>query len=511
MSSNRKRLGQFFTPGEVAASLVKWVAPNPATRLLDPSCGDGAFLRHHKKSVGIELDPAHAWQARENAPSALVHCGDFFGWAAETRERFEAIAGNPPFIRYQSFSGTTRAQALAAASLMEADFSALTSSWAPFLLVAAGLLRPGGRMAFVVPAEIGHANYSKVLIEALCGHFSGVRIVACRRKLFPEISEDCWLLFCEGFGGRTEVIGLTTVDEFVPSSSPPSVSRTVPLSDWRSMGGRLRPFLLPSTALSLYQEITCSQEVRRFGELASANIGYVSGANDFFHLRPSEVAGLGIPREVLSVTIRKASQLSADRVEAGDIERWIASDEPVFLLNLKGVDPLPEPVRKYLASDRAEEARSAYKCRTRSPWFAVPDVKVPDGFLTVMNGRNAALVKNDAGCVCTNSLHAVRLREGANFLQLQEGWKSPLAALGAEIEGHPLGGGMLKLEPKEVAQIPIPGNRFRLSETERETLLLSIDKMREWRRCDSPLLKDLMEDPEWEPKLGFRPRIGSDV
>lgn len=27
----------------------------------------------------------------------------------------------------------------------------------------------------------------------------------------------------------------------------------------------------------------------------------------------------------------------------------------------------------------------------------------------------------------------------------------------------------------------------------------------------SPLLKNLMEDPEWESKLGFRPRIGSDV
>jgi len=483
MSSNRKRLGQFFTPGEVAASLVKWVAPNPATRLLDPSCGDGAFLRHHKKSVGIELDPAHAWQARENAPSALVHCGDFFVWAGETRERFESIAGNPPFIRYQSFSGTTRAQALSAASLMGADFSALTSSWAPFILVAAGLLRPGGRMAFVVPAEIGHANYAKVLIEALCQHFSAVRIVACRRKLFPEISEDCWLLYCDGYGGRSEGIGLNVVDEFTPSSTPPAANREVPLSDWRSMGGRLRPFLLSDGALSLYQNMNRSEDVRRFGELASANIGYVSGANDFFHLRPSEVDQLGIPRDVLRVTIRKASQLPDDRVDATVVERWIAADEPVFLLNLKGIDPLPESVRRYLASERAGEVRTAYKCRTRTPWYAVPDVKVPDGFLTVMNGRSAALVKNDAGCVCTNSLHAVRLREGADFLQLQEGWKSPLAELGAEIEGHPLGGGMLKLEPKEVAQIPIPGKRFRLSETEWETLLLSIDKMREWRHC----------------------------
>jgi len=483
MSSNRKRLGQFFTPSNVASSLVKWVAPSPSTRLLDPSCGDGAFLRHHKKSVGIELDPAQAWQARENAPSALVHCGDFFVWAGKTRERFEAIAGNPPFIRYQSFSGAARAQALAAASLMGGDFSALTSSWAPFILVSAGLLKPGGRMAFVVPAEIGHANYAKVLIEALCCHFSDVHVVACRRKLFPEISEDCWLLSCHGFGGRTEAIRLTSVDDFVPASVPPDADRTVALSEWRSMGGRLRPFLLPAKSLELYQQLTEAAEVRRFGDLAFANIGYVSGANEFFHLRPSEARQLGIPKEVLSVTIRKASQLPKGSVGPADIARWIADDESVFLLNLKGVDPLPEPVRAYLSSERAEEARKAYKCRSRLPWYSVPDVKVPDGFLTVMNGRTSALVRNAAGCVCTNSLHAVRLRNGEDFRELQDGWESPLAELGAEIEGHPLGGGMLKLEPKEAARIPIPGRRFRLSEGNRETLLLAIDKMREWRHC----------------------------
>lgn len=483
MSSNRKALGQFFTPVEIAASLVKWVAPNPKTRLLDPSCGDGAFLRNHKKSVGIELDPAHAWKARENAPAALVHNGDFFVWSSETKERFEAIAGNPPFIRYQSFSGATRSQALAAASMMGANFSGLTSSWAPFILVAAGLLRPGGRMAFVVPAEIGHANYAKVLIEALCAHFGSVHLVACRKKLFPEISEDCWILHCETYGAKTDQIELTAVDEFEPSAMPPAPNRVVTLSQWRAMGGRLRPFLLSPSALDLYRDLTDSAEVRRFKELATTNIGYVSGANDFFHLRPSEVREWGIPGHCLSVAIRKASQLPDGRVSAHDVARWIASDEAVYLLNLKGIEPLPESVAEYIRSERAAKVQEAYKCRNRSPWYAIPDVKIPDGFLTVMNGRSASLVRNEANCVCTNSLHAVNLREGIGFQQLSDGWSSPLAGLGAEIEGHPLGGGMLKLEPREAGNIPIPGKGFNPTVEEREVLLNSIDTMRRWRHC----------------------------
>src|SRR5262245_22917845 len=95
---HRKRLGQFFTPPEVARSLVSWVARSPRDQLLDPSCGDGAFLRWHRRSVGIEVDAENAALARQNAPGALVHGGDFFLWAVATRERFDAIAGNPPFI-----------------------------------------------------------------------------------------------------------------------------------------------------------------------------------------------------------------------------------------------------------------------------------------------------------------------------------------------------------------------------------------------------------------------------
>jgi type I restriction-modification system DNA methylase subunit len=133
VSGSQKRLGQFITPPEVARTLVRWVISSPRQRLLDPSCGDGEFLVCHRRAVGIDVDRSHTLQARARAPGALVHKGDFFLWASRTSERFDAAAGNPPFIRYQSFAGETRERALAEAAKLGARFNGLSSSWAPFL------------------------------------------------------------------------------------------------------------------------------------------------------------------------------------------------------------------------------------------------------------------------------------------------------------------------------------------------------------------------------------------
>ncbi|MBA3831982.1 MAG: N-6 DNA methylase [Chthoniobacterales bacterium] len=481
--ASRKNLGQFFTPADVAQTLVQWGVRRSTDRLLDPSCGDGGFLASHARSVGIELDEEFAKAACQRAPGALVHGGDFFQWAAATPERFEVVAGNPPFIRYQNFTGATRKVALESASRLGAKFSALTSSWAPFLVVAASLLRPGGRLSFVVPAEIGHATYAPPLLRALCRNFRRVQLLAFREKLFPQLSEDCWLLYCDGFGQASDGIHLNAFERFRPSARPPTSDRFVSLTEWEEIGERLRPFLLPAAGLELYRELTKSRSVRRFGDLASASIGYVTGANDFFHLRRSEAKRWGITWHYLKVSIRKSDQLCGDTVDFRAVEKWMARDEPVLLLDLKQARNLPSSVRDYLATEAAQTASSSYKCRNRDPWYAVPDVTVPDAFLSVMSGKRPLLAANDAGCVCTNSLHAVRYRSKESQAALDFGWASPLAQLGAEIQGHPLGGGVLKLEPREVARVPIPITKLPVNRAEESVLQECLEAARSWRHC----------------------------
>jgi adenine-specific DNA-methyltransferase len=297
---NPKQYGAYYTPDDAVRALVRWAVRNNTDRLLDPSCGDGRFIAAHAKSVGIEQDLKSAAVAMQRAPAALVHEGDFFTWVANTPERFECAAGNPPFIRYQLFKGDLRRRALNLCAELGATFTGLSSSWPLFLVATASLLRPDGRLAFIVPAEIGHAPYSAPLLDYLVERFERVQVVAIRDKLFPALSEDCWLLYAEGFGGQTAQIDLTILERFAYSENPPPPTLSIPISDWRRVWNRrLRPFLLSARARAVYRDLVQADGTRRLGEIASIGIGYVSGANSFFHLRPSDAKRWSIPEREL--------------------------------------------------------------------------------------------------------------------------------------------------------------------------------------------------------------------
>lgn len=476
-----KRSGAYFTPDDVAATLVGWAVAQPSDRMLDPSCGDGQFIARHPLSVGIEQNPVSAHAAIDRAPGALVHEGEFFAWAAMTAERFECAAGNPPFIRYQTFKGDVRHRALALCERLGARFSGLSSSWAPFLVATAGLLRPGGRMAFVVPAEIGHAPYAAPLLEFLTTTFATVQVIAVREKLFPGLSEDCWLLYAEGFGRPAAVIDFTILDRFRPMRRPPRPDFRIDLDEWRTVWNRrLRPFLLPASIRALYGAGLADPDSRRLGDFASVGIGYISGDNDFFHLRPSEARSLRIPAACLQPTLRNARAMPENVITKATLRDWHQRDEPMLLLRLTRDQDLPASVRRYLDSSAGREARTGYKCRNRTPWYAVPDVQTPDYVMSYMAGRTVNLVGNVAGVTCTNSVHSVRVRDHALAARLLPRWSSAFVRLSCELEGHALGGGMLKLEPREASRVLFPSDSLH-ARADQAALEEGIRLLQSWR------------------------------
>jgi len=477
---SQKQAGAYYTPDRVVSSLVRWAVRDKNDRLLDPSCGDGRFIASHWNSVGVEQDTVAVTAAKERTPGAVVHEAEFFAWAARTRERFECAAGNPPFIRYQTFKGDVRRRALELCASLGTKFSALTASWAPFLVATASLLKPGGRMAFVVPASIGHAPYAAPLLDYLVGHFDEVWITAIRTKLFPRLSEDCWLLHAGGFGGSTMEFRFSALDHFKPATTPCEATR-IPVNEWRkSWDRRIRPYLLPAKVRETYRAAALDTRSLRFGDIASIGIGYVSGANDFFHFRPSEADAWSIPKRLLHPTVRNSRVLPAGDLTAQTVDGWRRCDEPMMLLRIPKDAELPSSVSRYLQTDRGRQVRSGYKCRMRTPWYSVPDVQVPDFFLTYMSGRAPSLVRNSAEATCTNAVHSVRVRERKAVRRIIDGWDTPFVRLSCELEGHPLGGGMLKLEPREATKIvfPVPVMASELSEAEVKE---AVSTMRMWR------------------------------
>lgn len=223
----------------------------------------------------------------------------------------------------------------------------------------------------------------------------------------------------------------------------------------------------------------------RLADVATTRIGYVSGANDFFHLRPSEAHALQIPGDFLCPTVRNGRVLPRGELTNHTVAEWIRSDQPMFLLRIPRASQIPPSVGRYLDTARGLRARAAYKCRTRSPWYSVPDVRIPDLFLTYLSGKRPNLVLNSAEITCTNAIHCVHVRPKSERETVLERWKHPVVDLSCEIEGHPLGGGVLKLEPREAGRVILPDPAVLPRDSE-EVVSEAVATMRQWRhRSDS--------------------------
>jgi len=151
---------------------------------------------------------------------------------------------------------------------------------------------------------------------------------------------------------------------------------------------------------------------------------------------------------------------------------------------LNAEQPLPRSVQDYLDSPGGRLAQQAFKCRNRRPWYAVPDVRTPDAFLSYMSGVGPQLVANAAGCTCTNSVHVVELLDSWSLSDLRKMWEHPLTRLSCEIEGHPLGGGMLKIEPGEGARIVLLRADRKLSQDSLAAIEDGIVTARRWRHYE---------------------------
>ena len=110
--------------------------------------------------------------------------------------------GNPPFIRYQSFTGAARASAIQAALAQGVSLKRLSSAWAAFLVHAAGCLNSYGRLGFVLPAELLATHYAANVRAAFLLHrFGSLKIILFEQLVFPGVMQEVILLLAEGSGG----------------------------------------------------------------------------------------------------------------------------------------------------------------------------------------------------------------------------------------------------------------------------------------------------------------------
>jgi len=520
--NSQKLRGGYYTPVELSDYLTNWAIRDGSEKILEPSCGDGSFIgsalrrfsglkkEGHKispKITAIEIEPSELKKARLHLDNYIFPkmeaefiSGDFFDLFQKLKLEgcYDVILGNPPFIRFQYFDNVSREKAFW--HLRNAGYTPtkLANAWSAFVQLSVELLKEGGRLAMVLPAELLQVGYAGELRKRLSAQFSHIVIIGFKKLVFPEIQQEVVLLLAEGkrdvsvlesdihtieFENGKDLVASENLEDAV-KHIPSKHSR--PLMKWTSL-------FLGEKSFYALDDAQRSKLVVPLGKLANVDIGVVTGRNSFFVFDEKTQNEILASKFTLPI-IGRTSILKSIIFDENDFEKHQLT-EPGYLLDLNRIPEkdIPKELREYIAHGEAENVHKGYKCRVRKRWFDVPSIYVPDAFMFRQIHKYPLLVVNRAGATSTDTIHRVRFINGAKPEKLAAICFNSLTLAWAEVSGRSYGGGVLELETKEAEHLPIPYNsKIEIDSRKVDSLLRNGKDLEALEYVDSVVLSGYM-------------------
>ncbi len=474
--TEQKLRGGYYTPLDLAVFLSKWVfAEGSCKKILEPSCGDGVFFEAISKitrrkiyAKGFEIEKTEAQKAIERCKSidnitASIYADDFLKWVLKNprdREVFDGVVGNPPFVRYQYLPAETQVTAEKVYQHYGLPFKRHTNAWGPFVIASIGLLKPGGRLGMVLPAEILHVMHAQAI-----RHFLGKN---CKRILIFD-PEDIWfektlqgaiiLLAEKKLSDREKSLGIgivrTSGRNFL-GSNPSEYFRSANYINGKAIEGKWTRALLNNDELDILDGLESHEQVFPFGKIAEVDVGLVTGANNFFLVPESTVEeyNLGKWAHPMFGRSEHCRGVIYDRKQhKGNVNRGLPTNFLWF--DVASDKELNNRARAYIEKGEKLNLHKRYKCRIRTPWYKVPSVYATKIGMLKRAHNIPRLILNNLEAFTTDTAYRIKAYQLAPE-RLVFCFVNALTALSAELEGRHYGGGVLELVPSEIEKVVIP-------------------------------------------------------
>lgn len=476
--AERNKLGQFATPTMLAQDLLRYaqslLPQNEVVRFLDPAIGTGAFYSALRTvypasqiadAAGFEIDPHYGRPAGElwGGTGLTLALADFTRQKPDPR--FNLLICNPPYVRHHHFDKDDKARLqLHSAQACGVRIGGLAGLYCYFLGLSHAWMTDGGIAGWLIPSEFMDVNYGQAVKRYLLEQVTLLhihRFDPADVQFADALVSSAVVWFRKAPPPRDHSVTFT----FGGTLSNPSVTRSVTAHALAAETKWTRFPVADVRARSTLPTISDFFRIKR---------GLATGDNGYFILSESEIEERQLPLTAFRPILPSPRYVTKDIIDADDAGLPLL-DRRLFLLDPRmseGEIQVRYPsLWQYLEEGKARGLHERYLCRHRAQWYGQEnrppspivctylgrsDAKSGRPFRFILN-RSRATVANVYLAMYPNPLLSRAMERDPSLAYRV--WEelnriTPNQLLG---EGRVYGGGLNKLEPKELARVPVPG------------------------------------------------------
>jgi len=485
-ASNEKLRGGYYTPSEIALFLLKWgLNGRKDYDILEPSCGDGAFLHIIQRNnlsyhtiTAVEIDKMEANKAASiPLQNFTVNTMDFHKYCNSATKCFDLIIGNPPYIRYQYFDKEQQQDAKLIYEKAGLTYTKLSNAWVSFVVGSSLLLNESGKIAFVLPAELLQVSYANELRKYLLSFFNKIIIVSFQQLVFQDIQQEVILLLCEKNKSNNHTIEHLDICN-LESLSKLDISQLK--LQGRNMGFKLSTkkgkkrlssksnevfnnkwtyYFLKQKEIDFLKEIYNATSFSTMGHYSDIEVGITTGANSYFTVPWTTVTEYHLQKYAKPMVGRSVNVPGIRFTKDDWIHNRNSKVKSSLLIFPSGQEIAHDSeAMRYISYGESQGINKGYKTGIRNEWFVIPSIRLSDALFIRRNNICPKLILNDAGVYTTDTMHRVFIRDHINKDAFIASYYNSLSFAFAEIVGRNYGGGVLELMPREAESIFLPYN-----------------------------------------------------
>lgn len=470
--SERNALGQFSTPYRLAVDIMKYAKKNlgihPIT-FLEPAIGTGVFysaflnvfgVDSPHTALGFEIDSHYFNPAKDfwHNSQLEIRNADFLEQVPE--KKYSLLVTNPPYCRHHHIESNKK-KVLQQLVLQHTGIkiSGLAGLYCYFLMLSTRWLKEDALSCWLIPSEFMDVNFGKALKHFLLNNVDLVQI----HSFSPDQLQ---------FDDALITSSIVVFRNRKPTHQDIIFSRDGSILKPYAQKSFSRSMLTSETKWSTLLTSDISVEpISKIGDFFQTKRGIATGGNNFFIIDEKTINQYQIPSKFLTPVLPGPRHLKKDRINS--VNGVPLLDQAFFLFScslaedeIKQDFPL---LWMYIQRGREEGIPQGYICSRRTPWYYCEKSK-PAPFVMPYMGRSVTdhkifrFILNDSNAIATNGyllLYPKPQYESCmqNSDVLIKIWEA-LNAIPVESlvkSGRVYGGGLYKIEPRELMQAPAPG------------------------------------------------------